>query len=67
MKKKILLVAAFATSVIAASATILWTGSCGAQVYTVSSSFFDSEEEASDFYAELEEILCGSEGEYTLQ
>ena len=65
MKKKCFLFAAFITAVIGASA-VTWEGHCGAKVVTVSSEYFETEEEAIDYYHELNEIYCGSDGGYTI-
>lgn len=66
MKKKCFLFAAFITAVIGASASVTWEGHCGAKVITVSSEYFETEEEAIDYYHELNEIYCGSDGGYTI-
>ncbi|MBP3350396.1 MAG: hypothetical protein J6L03_07225 [Bacteroidaceae bacterium] len=60
MKKKIFLtLVVVAMTIGGASAAFLYTAWCGVQTITVDPSFFDSPEEALDFYRELDEILCG--------
>lgn len=63
MKKRILLLLICTISVLGASATILFTSSCGKQTYTVDESYFTSEDEAKKYYKELDEILCENNGE----
>ncbi len=60
MKKKIFILAAVLFTTMAASATILFTSSCGRQTYTVGFEFFDSIEEAIDTYMDLDDALCGN-------
>lgn len=47
-----------AVSAINAYATILYVSSCGEVTYTVDESYFDSEEEAKEYYKLLDETLC---------
>jgi len=67
MKKKLFLSAAFITAVIGVSASVTWEGHCGAKVTTVSWEYFETDEEAIDYYHELNEIYCGSDGEFTIR
>ncbi len=75
--KKLFLVLACAALTLSASATVLWVGSCGAQVYTVGEDYFESEDQeegsleassaADDYYQELNEIYCGKRSkDYTI-
>lgn len=65
MKKKLLVLIVCAVSVLGASATILFTSSCGKQVYTVGPEYFDEEDEddqefsAEAYYEWLDAYLCG--------
>jgi hypothetical protein len=60
--KKVILTMLCAASMLGASATILWEGSCGYKIYTVDASWFETPEEAEEYYAELEDIFCGENG-----
>ena len=69
MKKKIICSVAFLAAIIGVSATVTWTGECGAEVTTADERYFESEEKADEYYRELNEIFCGTEkgGEYTIR
>lgn len=64
--KKLFLVLACAALTLSASATVLWEGTCGFQIYTVDEDYFESEDQeegcgdsAAEYYAELNAIYCG--------
>lgn len=69
MKKKIICSVAFLAAIIGASATVTWTGECGAEVTTVDERYFENKKEAEEYYHELNEIYCGTEngGDYQLR
>lgn len=58
MKKKLLILFVCAISVLGASATILFTSSCGKQTYTIGPGCFKDAQEAIDYYMELDDALC---------
>ncbi len=58
MKKFLILLICSISCISAARASYLYVSSCGEVAVTVDPSFFDSEEEAEEFYAQLDEILC---------
>lgn len=71
--KKLFLVLACAALSFGASATVLWVGSCGAQVYTVGEEYFEDEDEddedgsAESYYQLLNQIYCGEKSDnYTI-
>lgn len=66
MKKGIIFSVTFLTAVIGASAEVEWTGHCGETTVTVGEKYFETKEEAAKYYQELNDIICGSEGEYTI-
>lgn len=66
MKKKIILGAVLLTAAIGASASIGFISWCGKQTVTVTIPYFNTPQEAEEFYQELNVLLCGSEGSYTL-
>lgn len=43
------------------SATILFTSSCGKQIYTVSQEYFENWTDAKDYYDKLDASLCNTE------
>ncbi|MGN0229034.1 MAG: hypothetical protein ACI4BH_04405 [Muribaculaceae bacterium] len=58
MKKLLIGLVCSICCISAARASYLYVSSCGEVAITVDPSFFESEEEAQAFYAELDEILC---------
>jgi len=58
MKKLLFSVLCLALSSTATNATILYTASCGEQTYTVDETYFDSKEDAEEYYKLLDKILC---------
>jgi hypothetical protein len=60
MKKLVFLSLALMSAALSASASYLWVGECGVEVITVSEDYFQSKEEAAEYYQELEEIFCGN-------
>lgn len=61
--KKFFAILVCVISVVAVSAeTILYTSTiCGAQTYTVDASYFESDQDAKDYYDLLDKALCGIE------
>lgn len=66
MRKKIMLGAILLTAAIGASASVGFISSCGVQVCTVSEDYFENPIEAKLYYMELNDMLCGSLGSYTI-
>lgn len=58
MKKKLLILLVCVISVLGASATILFTSSCGKQTYTVGFDYFETTDDAIKYYMELDDSLC---------
>lgn len=63
MKKKLLILFVCVISVLGASATDLFTSSCGKQAYTVGPDYFETTDEAINYYMELDDILCSGTDE----
>lgn len=66
MKKKLIFSAVLASLALTAAASTMFTGHCGEQAQTVDESFFQNSDDAEEYYQELNVILCGSEGSYSL-
>lgn len=65
--KKVILMGVCLVSMLGASATILWEGSCGYKTYTIDKKGFATEKDAEEYYRELNDIFCGDEeGEYII-
>lgn len=56
--KKLLLFAICAVLSVGAYASVIFTSKCGEQTNTVDPSFFETNEEAEEYYMELNEALC---------
>lgn len=66
MRKKIMLGAILLTAAIGASASVGFISTCGKQVCTVSEDYFESPIDANLYYLELNYMLCGTSGSYTI-
>lgn len=59
--KKILLIGLLTVMSVGIYASVSFVSSCGKATTTVSPNYFDSWEEALEWYQELDEILCGED------
>ncbi|MGM9844166.1 MAG: hypothetical protein ACI30S_08100 [Muribaculaceae bacterium] len=66
MKKRFAILAFLLMSIGAAYATVTFISSCGKTATTVGESYFSSREEAERYYEDLNELLCGTSGPYTI-
>lgn len=57
--KKLLIFAVCAVVSFGASAMALYIATCGEKTYTIAPEHFDSQEEAEEYYRELDAALCG--------
>lgn len=64
--KKLILTAVCLAAIAGVSATSYYVGWCGESRYTVSPKYFETEKEAREYYEELNTLICGSEGPYTV-